>query len=138
MTVAMSDFSLQLRVYIGDTDAGGVVYYANYLDYMERARTESLRALGIDLDDWQQRLRRLFVVRSVRIDYLKPARFNDLLDVHVQISELRRASLICEQQVTRGQETLATASVRLACINADTLATAAIPESLKEAMTREF
>ncbi len=134
----MSDFSIPIRVYIGDTDAGGIVYYANYLDYMERARTERLRVVGVELGDWQQRHRRLFVVRSVTIDYLKPARYNDMLQVHANIIEVRRASVIVEQRVTRGDDTLVTAQVRLAFIDTDTMATDAIPDPLREAITREF
>lgn len=133
----MEPFSLFVRVYIEDTDAGGIVFYANYLKYMERARTEWLRSLGFELDEWQQKHRILFVVRSVDIDFLAPAKFNDQLDATVEITELKRASMSCRQSVTRGGTTLTTAKVILACVNADTLSPCAIPTPIKEAMTVE-
>lgn len=134
----MSQFSLPIRVYIEDTDAGGIVFYANYLRYMERARTEWLRACGIELDELLYEQRVQFVVRSVQIDFHKPARFNDELSACANLMTLKSASLICEQPIMRGETLLTQASVRLASVNVDTLAPCAIPRNLKEAMTREF
>jgi len=125
------------RVYIEDTDAGGIVYYANYLKFMERARTEYLREVGIDLDLWQQKHRRLFVVRSVSVDYHIPARFNDLLSVQANTMTLRPASIVLEQPIYRGDELLLSSTVRLACVDADTLTPTVIPNQIKEAMTSE-
>lgn len=133
----MSQFSIPIRVYIEDTDAGGIVYYANYLRFMERARTEWLRACGIELDLWQMQHRKLFVVRSVQIDFLSPARFNDQLTVSAHLVTLKSASLICEQHVMRTNTQLTESLVRLVCVDADTLAPCAIPLEIKEAMTRE-
>lgn len=133
----MSQFIIPIRVYIEDTDAGGIVYYANYLRYMERARTEWLRACGIELDLWQTQYRKLFVVRSVQIDFHSPARFNDQLTVSVNLVTLKSASLICEQHVMRTNTMLTESSVRLVCVDADTLAPCAIPSEIKEAMTCE-
>jgi len=133
----MLNFSMPVRVYIEDTDAGGIVYYANYLKYMERARTECLRSCGVELDEWQQRHRRLFVVRKVEIDFHLPARFNDQLTVCANVMTLKPASLVCDQPVTRGDDVLVTASVKLACVDADTLTPVAIPSSIREAMTCE-
>ena len=134
----MSQYSIPIRVYIEDTDAGGIVYYANYLRYMERARTEWLRACGIELDELQYEQRVQFVVRSVQVDYHKPARFNDELTVCANLMTLRSASLLCEQPIMRGDTLLTQAKVRLVCVNADTLTPCAIPKELTEAMTREF
>ena len=134
----MSSFSLPIRVYIEDTYAGGVVFYANYLRYMERARTEWLRACGIELNQWQDVQRRLFVVRSVQIDYLAPARLDDQLTVGASLVTLRSASLFCEQVVMRGDILLTEATVRLVCVDADTLSPCAIPYAIKEAIAREF
>ena len=134
----MSQFSIPIRVYIEDTDAGGIVYYANYLRYMERARTEWLRACGVELDVLQYEKRLQFVVRSVQIDYHKPARFNDELTACANLMTLRSASLTCEQPIMRGDTLLTLATVRLVCVNADTLAPCAIPKDLIEAMTREL
>jgi len=134
----MSQFSIPIRVYIEDTDAGGIVYYANYLRYMERARTEWLRDCGVELDELQYDQGILFVVRSVQVDFHQPARFNDELIACAKLMTLRSASLICEQPIMRGETLLTQATVRLVCVNADTLAPCAIPKELTEAMTREF
>lgn len=133
----MLNFSLPIRVYIEDTDAGGIVYYANYLKYMERARTEALRAAGVELEVWQRVERRIFVVRHVTMDYLKPACLDDQIVAHVRLDTLRRASMVCEQRVTRDDQALVTARVQLACVNVDTLVPAGIPAALREAMIRE-
>ena len=88
-----SDFSLNIRVYYEDTDFGGVVYYANYLKFMERARTEYLRSLGFDQSELFVNHRRQFVVRSASVEFVSPARFDDVLAVDAKISNVRRASL---------------------------------------------
>ena len=134
----MSQFSITIRVYIEDTDAGGIVFYANYLRFMERARTEWLRACGIELDEWQNEKRRLFVVRSVQIDYLSPARFNDQLTVTASLQSMRSASVVCEQNVMRGDTVLTKSTVGLVCVDADALAAVAIPNEIREAISREF
>jgi len=133
----MQTFSIPIRVYIEDTDAGGIVYYANYLKYMERARTEWLRTLGVELDDCQEQYRTLFVVRSVSIDYLTPARFNDQVTATLELEQLKGASMRCQQAIIRGDRVLTRASVTLACVNADTLGPCAIPNPIREAMTVE-
>lgn len=110
-------FPLSLRVYYEDTDAGGVVYYANYLRFCERARTEILRQCGVE----QQALLRdegiAFVVRSVQADYLLPARLDDSLQVFTRIAALRRASILFEQRVERAGQLLFTARTLVACID---------------------
>lgn len=132
----MRDFSMRVRVYIEDTDAGGVVFYANYLKYMERARTEALRAAGVDLVDWQVRHRRLFVVRSVSVEYLAPARLDDELTVHAQIHTSTRTSLACAQPIDRAGARIADARVTLACIDADRLRPVRIPAEIAAALAR--
>jgi len=133
----MRQFSLPIRVYIEDTDAGGIVYYANYLKYMERARTECLRAAQVDLDLWHQQHRRLFVVRSVAVDYHLPARYDDQLSVNANIMSFKPASIVMEQPVFRGDQLLLSSTVKLACVDADTLTPTAIPKTIREAMTCE-
>ena len=128
---------MRVRVYVEDTDAGGVVFYANYLRYLERARTEALRAAGVDLVRWQVRHRRLFVVRSVRVDYLAPARLDDELTVHAQIRNVTRASLVLEQPVERGGERLVDASVTLACVDADRLRAVRVPAPILAALASD-
>ncbi|MFK7995729.1 MAG: tol-pal system-associated acyl-CoA thioesterase [Granulosicoccus sp.] len=133
----MQTFSIPIRIYIEDTDAGGIVYYANYLKFMERARTEWLRSMGIELDEWQEKRKMLFVVRSVNIDYLSPARFNDQIIATLDPVLVKGASLRCDQAIIRGNSVLTRASVTLACVNTDTLGPCAIPTTIREAMTVE-
>ena len=133
----MREFSLAIRVYIEDTDAGGIVYYANYLKFMERARTECLRGCGIELDVWQQQHRRLFVVRHVSVDFKQPARFNEQLLVGANIMTINPASIALEQAVTRDDNLLCNAKVELACVDADTLRPTRIPATIKEALACE-
>lgn len=133
----MSSFVWPIRVYIEDTDAGGVVFYANYLKFIERARTEHLRSLGIELDVWQDEERRLFVVRALEVKFQKPARFNEQLQVRTSLQRVKRASLVCHQPIYRGEELLIDATVQLACVDADSLSPVAIPAALQEAFRRE-
>jgi len=113
-------FSWPIRVYYEDTDAGGIVYYANYLKFLERARTEWLRSLGIEQDTWLAH-RLGFVVRQVQMDLLAPARFNDELMVTVVVERLGRASVVFSQQVLSGKpgnETIfCQAQIKAACVN---------------------
>ncbi len=123
-------FSWPVRVYWEDTDAGGVVYYANYLKFLERARSEWLRSLDIHQAELAAEADVLFVVRRVAADYLKPARFDDELRVCCHVTELGRASLSMAQQVLRGDEVLLSARVRLACVSATGMRPAKIPSHL--------
>jgi acyl-CoA thioester hydrolase len=131
----VADFQWQVRVYYEDTDSGGVVYYANYLRFMERARTEWIRMLGFEQDRLIRDDGILFAVRSASLEYLRPARFNDLLNVSVHLVERRRASLTFEQVVSRlddDSDPLCTGSVRIACLTADSLEPTPIPAYLLE------
>lgn len=123
-------FTWPVRVYWEDTDAGGVVYYANYLKFLERARSEWLRSLDIHQAELAVQADVLFVVRRVEADYLKPARFDDELRVQCRITEMGRASLTMAQQVLRGDEVLLSAQVRLACVSATGMRPAKIPPHL--------
>ncbi len=124
-------FTISIRVYYEDTDAGNVVYYANYLKFMERARTEWLRALGFEQDELSHREGILFAVRSAKLDFLKPARFNDLLQATVQIIKLGNASITFSQQLYRDSLTLCEGEVKVACLNATTFTPCPIPERLR-------
>ncbi|MGD8558496.1 MAG: tol-pal system-associated acyl-CoA thioesterase [Gammaproteobacteria bacterium] len=129
----MREFIWQVRVYYEDTDSGGVVYYANYLRFLERARTEWLRSFGIEQDQLAQQEGLIFAVRSVQLEYVKPATFNDLLNVSVAISKQGRASLTFDQAVSRADgecELLCTGQVKVACLTADTLRPKVIPEKI--------
>jgi acyl-CoA thioester hydrolase len=127
-------FSWPVRVYWEDTDAGGVVYYANYLKFMERARSEWLRAFGFEQDALRDEAGIVFVVRRVEIDYLSPARFNDQLDVSVSLHEIGRASLSVQQTLTRGPTRLALAQVTLACVDAARFKPVKIPLPILQAL----
>ena len=127
---ASSRFSLPVRVYYEDTDAGGVVYYANYLKFCERTRTEWLRALGVAQQALLVEQGLGFVVRSVRADYLAPARLDDALEVSARIASRRRTSLVFDHEIRRDRELLFTAQVLVACVDMRRLKPAALPASL--------
>ncbi len=126
-----SIFSIPIRVYYEDTDTGAVVYYANYLKFMERARTEWLRALGFEQDELTRRDGILFAVRSARLDFLKPARFNDLLQATVQVARRGKASITFAQEIRRESVTLCEAEVKVACLDAATFMPRPIPERIR-------
>lgn len=134
MNAQTQPFALSCRVYYEDTDAGGIVYYVNYLKFMERARTERLRRLGFV----QSQLAAdnvLFVVHSCEARYHAPARLDDELSISADVVELKRASLRFRQQVRRASDglLLCEGSVLVACVRADTLKSRSIPEALREA-----
>ena len=134
----MSQFFWPVRVYYEDTDSGGVVYYANYLKFMERARTEYLRQLGFEQDRLRAEQGVLFAVHSVRVDFKRPARFNDRLEVSAELSDQRRASLTFFQQVHRHGETapLCEGQVRIACVDPQSFKPVPIPESIRSELLR--
>lgn len=123
-------FTWQTRVYWEDTDAGGVVYHAAYLCFLERARTEWLRAVGIHQQALREKSDRLFAIRSAALDFHRPARLDDLLEVTATISELRRASLVFRQRILRDGELLVSAEVRAACLSASGFRPCPIPDGL--------
>jgi acyl-CoA thioester hydrolase len=123
-------FVLPVRIYYEDTDAGGVVYHASYLRFMERARTEWLRKKGFELDKLAQEFGFLFAVRSACIDFLKPARLNDLLDIHVLIARAGKASLDVEHEVYRERDLLCRADIKLAGLAGGSFRPMAIPFDL--------
>ena len=133
----ITKFIWPVRVYYEDTDAGGVVFYANYLKFFERARTEMLRAMGYEQDELIANEGIIFVVRSMQIDYLKSARFNELLEVSAEVTLVKKASLTFAQLITRGDEVLCESIIRIACLDARTLRPKAIPENLLELLTNE-
>jgi len=130
-------FIWPIRVYYEDTDAGGVVFYANYLKFFERARTEMLRAMGYEQDELMVNEGILFAVRSVQVDYLRSARFNELLQVSAEVTLAKKASLTFEQLITRGDDVLCTSIIRIACLDALTMRPKAIPENLLELLKNE-
>lgn len=126
----MKKFNWSVRVYYEDTDAGGVVYYANYLKFLERARTEMLRTTGIEQSALNRTEQIIFVVRSVHVDYLKSALFDDLLEIHSEITQVKKASLVFEQSIYRADILLCKAEVCIACVDSQTMRPKAIPKDL--------
>jgi len=125
-------FSVPVRVYFQDTDAGGVVYHANYLNFMERARTEWLRTYGHSNAGLMKEFGMVFVMRSVKLDYLKPALLDDALDVTAQIKDIGRSRVTLLQTVRRGDELLTEAEVHLVCVSLESFKPVSVPEILRE------
>ena len=124
-------FTLPVRVYFQDTDAGGVVYHASYVNFMERARTEWLRTHGYSNAGLMKEFGVVFVVRSLRLDYLKPALLDDLLDVTAQIKDTGRSRLNLLQSVRRDGEVLTEAEVHLVCVSLEGFKPVSVPEALR-------
>ena len=125
-------FSWPVRVYYEDTDAAGGVFYANYLNFMERARTEWLRALGFEQTALRHDHNVIFVVRALAVEYLQPALFNDELAATVALKNARGGLLEMAQTIQRGAQTLVTAEVKVACINTRSFKPVRIPQPILE------
>jgi acyl-CoA thioester hydrolase len=127
-------YSFPVRVYFENTDAGGVVYHAEYLKFFERARTEWLRHLGFDHQALARDHRVVFAVSAISVDFVKPARLDDNLAVSVRLESLGRVRCIFEQEIRREDEVLARARVSVACLATDSFRPAEIPAPLKRKM----
>ena len=126
-----ADFKFPVRVYYEDTDAGGIVYNANYLKFLERARTEWLRARGVEQDEWLGR-GIAFVVRHIDIDFHRAARFNQMLQVSCALQELKRASVIFTQQIeNESSQLVVSARATIACVNLDGMRPTVFPDVIK-------
>jgi acyl-CoA thioester hydrolase len=123
-------FSIPVRVYYEDTDAGGVVYYANYLRFFERCRTEWMRFAGHDQSALASEAGIGFVARKANCEYLKPARLDDLLSIGLEVEKLTRVRIVFRHHARRGDEELVTGTVEIACVDMATLRPAAIPDFL--------
>ncbi len=127
-----------IRIYYEDTDMQGIVYYANYLKYLERARTEFLRAAGFEQGDLIEKQGVAFAVRAIQVDYLKPAKFNDELLVTTEVVEVKRASLIFHQMIVRAHskhEIINKAIIKIACLDAQSMKVKSIPTLMIEQLT---
>ncbi len=131
LALAPDTFSFPVRVYYEDTDSGGVVYYANYLKFLERARTEWLRAAGFELPELLRDHNVIFVVRSVAIEYLRPAQFNDELTVTVHMEKLGRSTIEVFQTVERDAR-LIEASVKIVCVDGTSFKPVSIPPHIRQ------
>jgi|TARA_B110000977_G_scaffold198140_1_gene282314 4-hydroxybenzoyl-CoA thioesterase len=136
MPNSLAEFRLPIRVYVEDTDAGGIVFYANYLKYMERARTELMRSLGFDkpalFDDMQ------FVVTDVSLKYHSPAILDDQISVTAVLSKASRVTFQMTQQVFRGDELLVEGWVKVACVNSATKRPQGMPKPMFNALSESF
>lgn len=119
-----------MRVYYEDTDAGGVVYHSQYLNFMERARTEWLRALGFEQTDLRDNLHIIIVIHSMQIAFKKPAKFNDLLTIKSHLTSLGSSSWHCAQTIWRDGELLIEAQVKAAFVNSQTFKPTRIPAAI--------
>jgi len=129
-------FTLPIRVYFQDTDAGGVVYHASYVNFMERARTEWLRSFGFSNAGLMKELGVVFVVRSLKLDYLKPAVLDDLLTVSAQLTEIGRSRITLHQTMMRGEEMLVEAEIHLVCVSMENFKPVRVPDVLREQWKR--
>jgi len=127
-------FSLPVRVYYQDTDAGGVVFHGGYLNFFERARTEWLRQLGFDVRQLAEHEGVLFIVRELRMSYLRPAQVDDMLTVTATVENLGRAQFTLDQRVLRGADLLVQGSVNLACVSVRGLKPSRVPPRVYSAL----
>ena len=132
----MSQFNWPIRVYYEDTDSGGVVYHSNYLNFMERARTEWLRALGFEQTSLKSDLGIIFVVHSITLVFKSPAYFNDQLEIKARLIKMGHGSIEFIQSVTRDNNLLVEATVKLACVNDTSFRPVGIPAIIKQAIKK--
>lgn len=127
-----NNFSLPVRVYYQDTDAGGVVYHSTHLNFMERARYEWLRELGFNVNSLIEVHKMLFMVRSLEIEYFKPAVLDDLLNVTVAVTEVGRSRITLSQEILCSHVKLVSATIHVVCVGTETLKPVSIPVPLRE------
>ncbi len=142
-TKVAGEFVLPIRVYYEDTDFAGIVYYANYLKFMERGRTEFLRSLGIEQDAFREKTSCVFVVRRANIDFRQAARFNDELLVKTRVKIKKKASIVFDQRVEQyleegSDQLICAADITIACINVDSFRPTKIPDYLAEAINIDY
>jgi acyl-CoA thioester hydrolase len=125
-----------LRIYFHDTDAGGIVYHANYLHFAERGRSETMRFLGVPHVEMISTQRRMFVVRHANLEFFCPARLDDWLVVRSHIVAISAAQVTFDQTISRDDQTIVRIDLRLACIDADSLRAARVPPQMRAALER--
>uniref|UniRef100_UPI00333E81C2 tol-pal system-associated acyl-CoA thioesterase n=1 Tax=Castellaniella defragrans TaxID=75697 RepID=UPI00333E81C2 len=127
---------LPIRVYYEDTDAGGVVYYANYLKFFERGRTEWLRTLGVDQHALAAREHAIFVVRRADVAYHRPARLDDRIDIHTTVAGSGASTLLFAQEARRDEELLTTADIQVCAVHPETFKPVRIPPSIRNLLEK--
>jgi acyl-CoA thioester hydrolase len=133
---ALADFRATMRIYWEDTDAAGIVFYANYLKFFERARTEWLRSLGFGQEALRTDAGIAFVVSETRLRYRRPARLDDVIDVSVAVAHLGQASLEIAQEARRAGELLADGTIRIGCVELGTFRPCRIPNEIRLSIHR--
>jgi acyl-CoA thioester hydrolase len=129
-------YAFPIRVYWEDTDAGGIVFYANYLKFFERARTEWLRGLGFGQEALRQEDGIAFVVSETAVRYRRPARLDDVITVSVDVRHLGQASLEIAQEARRADQLLADATIRIGCVELGTFRPCRIPNAIRQTLSR--
>ncbi len=132
----LNNFSKKYRIYYEDTDSGGVVYYANYLKFYERARTDFLREINISQTKLSNEENLVFVVKRCEINYLKPAKLDDLIEVFVEIKEIKPASIKMSQKIMIDEKTLSQLEVEIVCVDKDIFRPKKIPQKLQEILKK--
>jgi len=132
----MTDFEWPIRVYYEDTDSGGVVYHSNYLNFMERARTEWLRSLGFEQDELITEHQCIFAVHSMQLNFKRPAKFNDSLIVRSHLLKAVGARMEFEQKIYRDNELLCEAAVKIACLDANRFRPKSLPSFILTEITK--
>jgi acyl-CoA thioester hydrolase len=132
----MTRHTIDIRVYYEDTDAGGVVYHANYIAYGERARAEFLRHIGHQSSDLAREFSATFVVKHIEIEYLKPAFLDDLLTVHTSITSLKNSSFTMHHEIQKAGQIIVDLHVVLVCVDATTIKPMRIPDALRGAFEK--
>ena len=127
-------FDFPQRVYFEDTDAGGVVYHAQYVKFLERARTEWLRYLGFTNSELERKYKMLFIVSEIAVEFVKPARLDDAVNISVAIENLGRVRVTFHQEIRRGEDTLVKARVSVACVAGETFKPIEIPTDVRKKM----
>ncbi len=128
----LTNFSVKYRIYYEDTDAGGVVYYANYLKFFERARTELLRSVGISQSSLLEQEKLAFVVKRCEIDYVSSAKLDDEVEIVTKITEIRPASILMKQDMVKETQTLSSLNVEIVCVDSQNFRPKKIPQNIKD------
>ncbi len=131
----LNNFTTKYRIYYEDTDAGGIVYYANYLKFFERARTDFLRSLNIIQSELAASENVIFVVRKCAIEYLTPAKMDDLIEISVEVKKINPASIEMFQEIKKSDKIISTLNVQIACVSADKIQPKKIPQNLVKLLT---
>lgn len=133
-----AQFSWPIRIYYEDTDAGGIVYYANYLKFFERARTEWLRHAGINQQLMAEQQKAMFVVKSTSMDYHSPAKLDDQLRITVVVEKLGKASILFTQEGWRGDQRLVSGSIKVGCVDCELVRPCAIPPNVVQQVQAQY